>query len=290
MLQKNKSFGASDYAFQDKSSVYLFTNENISGCQKCLGNLNGARVLTVASSGDHAFEAYMNGASHIDMFDINSYQRNVVELKSHMIRRLPYSDFMDFFFDKKNFWNPKIIAPIAANFSPELTSFMHDYETLGRQMFKYRGATVYDYELRHISYLTLDKYYYKLRGKLPERLSFSHCNLEQLSAKFNQRYDLIMLSNIFYYMYLDEPINEKRFFKFYKSILQPLAEKNLNDGGWICFNYMWDTKPANWSNFMEYFQSQYISDKSHVFSARSVISAFRDTDWDTVLLMQKKQR
>ncbi len=290
MSQKDKPFIASDYAFQDKSSVYLFTNENISGCQKCLGNLNGARVLTVASSGDHAFEAYMNGASHIDMFDINSYQRNVVELKSHMIRTLPYSDFMDFFFDEKSFWDPKIIAPIVPKFSPELTSFMRECECAGRGMFKYHAATAYDYELRHISYLTRRDNYYKLRSKLPSELNFIHCGLEQVSAKFNQRYDLILLSNIFYYMYLDESINEVRFFKFYHDILRPLAEKNLNDGGRICFDYMWDTKPSDWSNFMEYFQMRYITDKSHVFSSRSVVSAFHDTDWDTILIMQKRQR
>ena len=290
MFEKSKFYISSDYAFQDQASVYLFTNENVSGYLNKLCNLKDARVLTVASSGDHAFEAYLNGATHVDTFDINSYQRNVLELKTRMIRALPYSDFMDFFFDKKNFFNQKIVAQIAPDFSRELKYFMHKCADPSNHMFKYNNAISPEYELRHITYIYDPAQYDRLREILPEKINFHHCKLERVSAKFKQQYDLIMLSNIFYYMYAHEPINENRFIKFYHNILRPLSDKNLVDGGRICFNYMWNTNPSVWSNFVDFIQMKYAKNRPHIFSSRSVISAFHDTEWDTALIMQKRQR
>ncbi len=290
MSINSKFYIASDYAFQDRASVYLFTNENISGYLKKLHDLNGARVLSVAASGDHAFEAVMQGATHVDTFDINSYQHHVLELKAHMIRALPYEDFMDFFFDKKNFFNTKIIAPIAHKFSIGLQHFMMRCNQSDAVMFKYHGAIAPEYDLRNITYLAYGADYQKLSECLPAQIKFHHCKLERVSAKFNQRYDLIMLSNIFYYMFPHEPINENRFLKFYQNILRPLAQNNLSEGGKICFNYMWNTNPAAWSNFMDLIQSQYSPDGRYRFFSRSVVSAFHDVNWDTALIMERRQR
>lgn len=287
---KNKFCVPADYAFQDQAPVYLFTNENISGYLDRLSDMNGARVLTVASSGDHVFEAYLSGASHVDAFDINSYQRNILELKTHMIRALPYSDFMDFFFDKKNFFNQQILAPITSDFSRELTYFMQKCSVASNGMFRYNNSTAPDYELRHIRYICDSALYYRLREILTDKIKFHHCKIDRVSAKFKQDYDLIMLSNIFDYMYHDVPTKELRFSKYYNNILCPLASKNLNDNGRICFAYMWGTKPAAWSNFTDFMQREYAKNKTHTFLSRSVVSAFQDMDWDTVLIMQKRQR
>ena len=97
-------------AFQDKSSVYLFTNENVTEYIPPL-DLTGARVLTVCASGDHALMSYLSGASHVDTFDINSYQKNIYELKMHMIRNLDFGAFHDFFFSRYNFFSRDIIRP-----------------------------------------------------------------------------------------------------------------------------------------------------------------------------------
>lgn len=290
MLNNSDFYISPDYAFQDRSSVYLFTNENISSYLHKLCDLNDKQVLTVAASGDHAFEAFLRGASHVDTFDINSFQRNVVELKTHMIRTLPYSDFMDFFFDKRNFFNPKIIEPISSMFSRELKYFLNKCNNTNSQMFKYNAPIAPEYDLRHISYINQQTEYEKLRDTLPQKINFHHCKLERVSAKFKQKYDLIMLSNIFYYMYTNEPINEIRFLKFYQNILCPLANNNLVDGGKICFNYMWNTNPSVWSNFMEFAKSKYAKNKPYDFISRTIVSAFKDVNWDTALIMQKKQR
>lgn len=290
MSYERKFYIASDCAFQDRAPVYLFTNENISGYLYKLRDLSGARVLSVAASGDHAFEAVLRGATYVDTFDINSYQRHVLELKVRMIRALPYEDFMDFFFDNKNFFNQKIIAPISSKFSIGLQKFLARCNQPGAGVFRYNGAIAPEYDLRHITYVATRLNYQKLCDQMPEKINFHHCKLERVSARFNQRYDLIMLSNIFCYMYPHEQINENRFLKFYHNILQPLAKNNLTGDGIICFNYMWNANPVAWSNFMDLIQSQYAPDDQYRFFSRSVISAFRDTNWDTALIMQKRQR
>lgn len=290
-MSKNCDFSVSaNYAFRDQAPVYLFTNENISGYLHRLSDINGARVLTVASSGDHVFEAYLSGAKHVDAFDINSYQRNVLELKTRMIRALPYSDFMDFFFDKKNFFNQQILVPIMSDFSCELTHFMQKCSASSKGVFRYNNSIASEYELRHIRYVSDPSQYYRLREILTDKINFHHCKLERVSANFKQDYDLIMLSNIFDYMYYDVPTKEQRFYKFYKNILCPLATKNLNENGRICFAYMWGTKPVVWSNFTDYMQTEYVKNKNHALLSRSVMSAYQDMEWDTVLVMQKKQR
>ena len=88
---------SNDNIFKNGAPVYVFTNENIAGYMPALGDITGARVLSVGASGDHAFESYLAGASHVDTFDINSNQKNIIELKTHMIRHLPYEKFTEFF-------------------------------------------------------------------------------------------------------------------------------------------------------------------------------------------------
>ena len=110
--------------------AYLFTNENAGGYINQL-NMHGGRILSVAAGGDHAFESLLNGARVVDLFDINYAQKVIVELKSRMIKSLPYEDFMDFFFEKKHFMDRKIIEPIYNDFSRELALYIDWFYCMG---------------------------------------------------------------------------------------------------------------------------------------------------------------
>ena len=72
-------------AFHDHDPVYLFTNENIYGTLKTAGDISNKKILTVGASGDHVFESYLLGAKDVHTFDINSSQKNVIELKVSII-------------------------------------------------------------------------------------------------------------------------------------------------------------------------------------------------------------
>ncbi len=296
MSKNSDVFAASDYFFKDKSPVYLFTNENIPGY---LGGLclDNARVLTVGASGDHAFEAYLRGASYVDTFDINSWQGAIIELKNHMIRNLDYEVFMDFFFDKKRFFDTRLLKPIKPRFSNELNDFLQQYEKIGSDIFRYQNSVNPAYSDKMISYINDKTIYNKLSETLPEKINFTHCSMANLSATFHRRYDLIMLSNIFEYMYNQPNILniEERIAFFYNDYLEKICSKNLKiSGGNIYFTYMWNAEPYAWHKFIEYFNDQHFikhkKSKRHEIRVQSVKSAEISCDCDAVLILQKKPR
>ena len=103
-----------------------------------------------------------------------------------------------------------------------------------------------------------------------------------------------MLSNIFDYMYPEEPLLDAKYEKFYRNILTRLAKNNLNPQlGKICFGYVWNAQTPVWSNFMYYLQDKYtyrngfnnISMNAHHFP--SGIQEYRQ---DAVLVMTQRQR
>lgn len=282
--------------FYNEGPVYLFSNENISGYMPACGDLHGAYVLTVCASGDHAFESYLAGAAHVDTFDINSFQHNVMELKTHMIRDLKYEAFMDFFFNSRNFFDTRILRPIQHKFSPELMYFMHRYNKSGHNMFRYGSSHGDAFDIFRLSYLSDPKKYYELAEKLPERLSFKNCDISQISNEFPYKYDLIMLSNIIDYMYPGLTSTQERWQRFYKNNLYPLSYKSLvSNNGRICFEYMWGPNHPNaWANFISAFETSFVHSQlgkqHHTFSTFHVKPVLRGTKSDMVVFMHQNMQ
>ncbi|MBR5625889.1 MAG: DUF3419 family protein [Alphaproteobacteria bacterium] len=287
------------YSFQDRGPVYIFTNENIAGYLNTIGDLRGKNILSVAASGDQAFHAYLAGAKHVDTFDINSFQNNIVELKLHMIKYLPYDKFMTFFFDQNNFFNCKIIEPISDKFSKKLSEFIQYYLKDGIKMIRYRAATAEDFRIRDkVPYLYSPDKYYKLRDCLPEKIDFKRCDISEIPKKFNMQYDVILLSNIFEYLYMGYNLlsTEQRIVQFYRDTLSKIADKNLtHESGKIVFNYMWNTTPDAWNSFMDYFNKKNLipisSTIERKFYARAVDAISKpNSGWDVALIMSQKQK
>lgn len=238
------------HAFNTVGQGFLVTNENVAGYVEHMGqDLNGARVLSVCSSGDHAFTFYGAGAKHVDTFDVNYTQKMIYELKNTMIRKLPYYEFMAFFYGKNNFFNRKIITPIWNEFSDSLKLYMEVFYSTNvataRRMFVYGRAI----NNPGVPYINSKNQYDLIRAKLPARISFMHNDLETLPQQLTEKYDLVVLSNIFDYMYLDAPSTQAALMKFYDNILMPITKHNLNPGGKIAFEYLWGTRACNRPDF-----------------------------------------
>lgn len=235
--------------------VFLFANENISGYLGQIKPIDGKRVLTVAAGGDHAFEALLAGAKGVDMFDINYLQKHVVELKSKIIKHLSYTDFMRFFFDKKNFFNHEIIRPIWKTFSGGLRTFLlMYYRSQDNRLFRYSSAQHNDYDISQISYIASESEYKKLGQIMPDNLRFVQGDITEITTLFQEKYDLVMLSNIFEYMYPGANDASMKLSKFYNNILCPIADNNLTtDGGQICFHYAWAVNLPQWTEFINAF-------------------------------------
>ena len=78
-------------SFGNFDPSYLWTNEDMKLYPK--ENLKGKNILTITSSGDHALNAILNGATNIDSFDVNLFSKYVSALKIAMIKKYGYYDF-----------------------------------------------------------------------------------------------------------------------------------------------------------------------------------------------------
>lgn len=280
--------------------VYLFSNENVSGYLSEL-DLNRKSVLSVAAGGDHAFECLLRGASFVDVYDINYAQKVVVELKTHMIKSLPYEDFMDFFFSTSGFFNREIIEPIWHKFSPELNIFMSWYYALGdaaaRRMFVYGRSTCVIEDFDQISYLSCRENYDKLAKILPNKINFVHSEVHQLTKKTDKQYDVVLMSNIFDYTYDQLWETGAAFEHCYNKLLKPLAERNLSsNGGTICWHYIWCGIVVSrmgivdkYENFKKHFNKTH-KDCGHHMDKMSFMSAVDDEKKDVVFMMTQRQR
>ena len=259
MFRKEPDFNcellSQQHAFTAVDKPFLFSNEDVGAyIDKLNMDLSGARVLSACGGGDHAFTFYGAGASQVDTFDINYAQKLVYELKNTMIHRLPYHEFMAFFYEGTAFFNRKIINPIWNEFSDALKIYLEVFYsygiTRGRQMFMY-GRALQNYNIPYI----LDRQYYNsLKDKTPKKLNFLHTDLETLPHKLSAKYDLVVLSNIFDYMYLDAPSTTNALDMFYQNILSPIAQNNLNPGGKIAFEYLWGNRACNRRGFFDEWQ------------------------------------
>ncbi len=290
--QNRKINNTNNYAFRNQGPVYLFTNENISGYMPKLGDMNGARVLSVCASGDHVFEALLAGASHVDTFDINEYQNCVMELKMRMIQYLRYEEFMDFFFSINHFFDYRIFAPIEHTFSPQLQDFMEQYAKRGRTMFHYYGSHGPAYDVFQLSYLADPNKYYRLRELLPEKINFTRCDIYDIPKIIPEKYDVILLSNIMDYTSLPAAhyITNEVFLHFYHKILVGLSHKNLvRQNGRICFQYIWDVKERKyWNDFLACFQREQLL-SHHSLEGIPIKSIYNSGKNDMVMVLRQAQ-
>ena len=280
--------------------AYLFTNENIAEYVKKF-DLQGKRILSVAAGGDHAFESLLAGASFVDTFDINYAQKPIVELKNHMIKSLPYEDFMDFFFDKTHFFDQKIIEPIWNKFSYELQLYLDWYYCMGpsaaRFMFVYGQSNATSYNKENISYIADKNKYNALAQRLPKQIRFTHANAYEISKKIDIRYDIILLSNILDYLDIPRIKPFDTLVHCYNRLLKPLAENNLTtQNGCIAFDYIWSSNmpgiyicAEQWDKFMHKFNHKKKDYRQSVHKL-DIASPFNPDIMDSVLYMTQNQK
>ena len=294
----NQDTVCTSQGYRKDLEVFLFSNENVAGYLDNF-DLSGKTVLTVGASGDHAFECYARGAKHVDTFDINYRQKPIIELKNHMIKNIPYEDFLEFFFTKDRFFDIQIIKPIMPLFSPSLRMFMDLYYSMGnagRKMFAYNGQLdiTAHYDNTYYSY---EEKYNLLAKKLPRCISFKHLDITGLTANFTRKYDFIILSNIFDFQHSEIPDAYQALNQFYNGTLNDLAQNNLGpDGGTIILEYMWgnnsSTRDNMWDAWQEFATKK--NTKTHATGHKMdncfVKPMMGGRRYDNVLFMTQKQK
>lgn len=218
-------------------NIYGFTNENITSFSS-LYDFNKAKVLSVLGSGDQYFASILYGALDVELYDVNERAWDFFLLKYYGISYFDYDHFFDFFVSKK--LNDRKTFDYLLEYLPEsvsnrLLTLYNEYSGLSDYLTPDVANICYD-DGHIIPYFDKSEYY-RLQDILGERElpKFYLEDFINLPDKLSDSYyDIILASNIFYWLYLDE--EEERVFEYKKllerfdcSVVQALYSWSLPD-------------------------------------------------------------
>ncbi len=247
-LDANLSAGGK---FSPISPVYAFATENIGGYFPNI-DFRDKAVLTVASSGDHAINAFAAGAAEVTCFDLDHLSRPMVELKLAMLQALELENYCRFFlqgpeaFDFEVYKDLRKRLPLAARYfwDRAYDYFNGDGAALrASSLFRDRhdprdAADLSANALKNNPYLTFVETFAGAQAACRGRhVRFIQSDVTMLAEKLTAPYDIILLSNLSDYahkMFEGDCLTE-----YQKQIVEPLA-KRLAPGGMIAFGYVYD--------------------------------------------------
>lgn len=226
-------------------NIYGFTNENVSSFSS-LYNFSNAKVLSVLGSGDQYFASLLHGAREVDLYDVNEMTWDFFILKYYGIMILGYDQFYDYFvLEKLN--NEKyfeyLLSYLPRNVGSRLSDLYERYNGLSSYLTPDIASISYD-DGHVIPYFD-KKEYYRLQEileskDLPKFYLEDFVNLPDKLPK--SRYDIVLASNIFYWLYLDE---EEEKVAEYKGLLEKF------DCPEIQALYSWTLPPELERRFLE---------------------------------------
>lgn len=234
------------------SSIYLASTANVKDTLAIYDNYKS--VLTVGGTGAHGFEAALNGAKKVDMFDINVLQRIYYELLYTAIIYLDYEEFIKYFTlqEQKEVFQKDEISNLISNemyeklvcFLPEDARFVLEplfetffsFDLILSGLYRFQYSIDINYLKKYISFYNKESYQ-KLQNILRKgdcEFNYYCVSLIDVPSYFKDKYDLVLLDNILQYYQdislLDTPYNVNQF------IQEKLIER-VNDGGAIQVNY-----------------------------------------------------
>ena len=233
---------------------YISSNEYLSEYMGEM-DLTNKKIATVGSSGDQFFNALLQGCKDITIIDANPYTKLFVEYKIALIENLKFHNFSHLIKSSYMF-HSSVYARISHSLSREAKLFwdtlmleqvdvpndyidQFDQNKLARQLVHRESVFFSDFYNDEATYLKLQNL---LRAK-QFKLKFFTADLHDFPNVLKEKYDLIMLSNIFCY----HETGELRY-KFEQTI-EELYNNNLIPGGSIQvqYNYRhhWDSVDPN---------------------------------------------
>jgi len=241
--------------FSEYNRTYYWTNEQIA-LYLDLINFDGKNsALSVASSGDHAFNLIEKGISNVDTFDSNKFTEYfVLGFKRALILKYEYLDFCHIssrlrspeisleelseivyglipYMDLKYqiFW--KIIIDYNYKIQIEHKTNLNLFLMLSIDLF-HRSISQFVFN----SYLKDEESYNKFKKNLVNaNITFKYANALNLHNEFNKKYDVILLSNIL--DYFDKVFGSDWTYDKLLNYEENLT-KLLNDEGVIFLHYV----------------------------------------------------
>ena len=201
--------------FYSIQKTYFSTNENIKECIPFLDVENKSNALTVLGSGDHAFNLIKSGILNIDTFDCNKIsQYYVFGLKRAMILKYSYEEFLNVI-DKliSSGTTFDTLNDILYGLLPYIDSEYRNYwKTILDFNYKIQKNNIYKLNLIQMmfinvvskksynNYLLNEIEYNKLKSNIGKsNINYKNVDAINLHKEFDDKYDIIMLSNILDY-------------------------------------------------------------------------------------------
>ena len=212
------------------NKVYKTSNEDLDEKFSHI-DIKGKRVATVGSGGEQALHAIYNGASEVDLIDLNIMAKPYVELKIAAIKGLSFDEFKEFFSNISDNL-PKYYSKFSHNLKGESKTFWDEVVLEGKA--KYVSHFEHNNEIFGSNYYSDEESYNKLKNILLKgdcKLNFIMSEFENFPEKLNGKYDLILLSNIFDY-FATNLADGKNVGMFADTLMQ-LYKNNLEDHGAI---------------------------------------------------------
>jgi hypothetical protein len=221
--------------FSEYSSAYTITNEDLR-FMTGLSDLAGARVLTMAGSGDHPIFYALAGAAHIDTFDISFCAKAIMDVKTAAI---PAFDHLEYYngliyamYGADNVFNMPRIKELNCFLPTQTNDFMQ--ETNGYKIFtKGLGPNAYKEFLP-----TKDEFKLLREHRIVGPFDFIWTDVCNLHDHLESKYDVINLSNVFQYI---------RSLNTTDTIMNGLGQHLTPDGIIVCHNTPPYQSNCNWN-------------------------------------------
>jgi hypothetical protein len=186
-----RPFNKYDNNFGRFSPAYTVSNEWLSEAMEIL-KPRGKSVLTVAASGDQAFFYKINGASHVDTFDISYCAHVMTNVKTAAVQTLDYTGYKEFLNSIKSASTDIMYVSkfpkISVALPQDTKRFLY---TMSGQKYRSGIGTIF-------SPMTAAQYK-KLRASVNAPFKFIWSDVMSLSGHLTQKYDQMYMSNIFQY-------------------------------------------------------------------------------------------
>ena len=181
--------------------IYIRTNEALSIYYDKF-KLDGAKVLTVAGSGDHILQAVYSGAKEVDAFDKNRFQIYLIKLKLAALKTLSQDEFAYFFGfrDPSEIFDLNIYLKIREELDLDSLIFWDTlYQSGNLKNNKSRFIFLQFFIDSRLRCFAFDENYYVTRDNL-ERVDvrLHHATFHDFISKLSDsaKYDAVFMSNI----------------------------------------------------------------------------------------------
>jgi len=223
-----------DYSNDHRNTIYNTATEEIDHFMPVL-NVENKKVLAVAGSGDQLLTCALNGAKSVDVFDINPFQIYFTKLKVSALKALSVGEFNDYFY--KNLIFSRSLYYKVRDYLDNSTKLFFDslYKNdLESKFYRLMANEHMDDSFSVIPSYTKEENYYLTRDNLEKMdIRYITSDLLKIHKKTKKEYDVIMLSNIYKWLYSNKYLTEEekkdKFMKFVNTRLINL----LSDDGII---------------------------------------------------------